>query len=88
MQVEWVDSKTHRGWQPGCEMPHSVARVSSLGYVVQCNEEGVVISTSVSSEGMSLDNIIIPWGCVQSLEELGGNWDAYEQEEKVGCGRH
>lgn len=72
--VEWADSKAYGGWIYDARRPLEVARIRSLGYVIQTRPDGLSISTSVTTEGDATDVLSIPWGAVRSLEVLPNDW--------------
>lgn len=75
VRVQWHDSKSLPGWRYNTSHHRAVAKIVTQGYVVQTNNEGITVTTSISTEGVSLDDITIPWGCIQYLELLGREWD-------------
>lgn len=75
VRVQWNDSKSLPGWRYNTSSPRQVAKIVTQGYVVQTNKEGITVTTSISTEGVSLDDITIPWGCVVNLTLLGREWD-------------
>ncbi len=68
--IEWVDSATDPGWRALRGYAGKVGEVSSVGYVVDCNEDCITITTSIADGNGILDPVAIPWGAVMSLKRL------------------
>lgn len=72
MQINWVDSKSALGWAYNPRQKRTPGYISSLGYIVQSNDECVTITTSMDDRGASIDDFSIPVGCIQELDVLEG----------------
>lgn len=75
VRVHWKDSKSLPGWRYNTNTQRQVAKIVTTGYVVQTNADGITVTTSISTEGVSLDDITIPWGCCVKIDLLGREWD-------------
>jgi len=72
----WHDSKSHMGWQYNPERPRQTAKIQTLGYVVQANDEGITITSSIGTHRETIDDITVPWGAIEGgIEELGDTWN-------------
>lgn len=72
IRVLWQDSKSHQGWVP-LDYPYTPGQVTSLGFVVQSDEEGLTIANTISKEPQAANApFTIPWSCVQAWEVLEG----------------
>lgn len=72
--VDWTDSRAFAGWSYDPATPRLPAQIKSLGYVVQSNAQGLVITTSLGSGGQSMDDLCVPWSAIFSLEILPGDY--------------
>jgi len=66
---------TQAGWQYNTQSLGDVALLQSLGYVVGCTPEALVLTTSIGSRGGMLDPLSIPWKCIVQLDYVGSEWD-------------
>lgn len=72
--LSWNDSRAFDGWHYDPSAPRTPAGIKSLGFVVQGNKEGLVLTTSVGSYGQTIDDLSIPWGAISELEILPGDY--------------
>lgn len=72
--VEWTDSRAFSGWSYDPTTPRPPAQLQSLGYVVQSNPHALVITTSLGTQGQSMDDLALPWGAISNLEILPNDW--------------
>lgn len=72
--IRWTDSRAFNGWAYDPTTLRTPARIQSLGYVVQSNPESLVITSSIGSAGQTMDDLSVPWGAIQELEILPGDW--------------
>lgn len=79
--VDWVDTKSALGWSYDPNAKRTLARVRSLGYVVQVNNEVLTLTTSLSDGGKSLDDLSLPIGCVTRIVEMSNDWSVNGPEE-------
>jgi hypothetical protein len=70
--IEWLDIKSALGWAYNPTYKRIPARLHSIGYVVQRNNECLTITTSMDYRGASLDDLSIPISCIKELEILEG----------------
>jgi len=75
VQVRWYDSKSMFGWTYDDTLQRGCAKIQSIGYVVQTNKEGIVLTTSIGHSRASIDDITIPWGAIAEIQEIGKQWD-------------
>lgn len=66
VNVLWQDSSALSGWN-SIRVLRRIARVRSLGYVVESNLESLVVTTSISDQRDTMDDLIIPWKCIEEL---------------------
>lgn len=74
LRIFWVDSCHSPGWQYGDRGIPEVERVVTLGFVVASNEEGLVLSTSLSQKGAALAPVIVPWEAITHIQEIPSEW--------------
>lgn len=58
--IEWIDSHGLTGWHGLKDLDHSFIRITSIGLLVQQDDDKVVITTSVSEAGDVIDVLAIP----------------------------
>lgn len=73
IQVDWQDSRAYSGWSYDPREKVTPAQIKSLGYVVQSNEDSLVITTSLGNAGQSIDKLSIPWRAISEIELLPGS---------------
>lgn len=79
VRVRWLDSASYTGWRFNTLGLHA-GKITSIGYVVGSNDEVLVLATSLGQPGGSpskaaLDPVVIPWGAITEVRELGEEWD-------------
>ena len=72
VRLNWADSKSALGWSYDPKKKRTPGLIFSIGFVVQCNDECITITTSMDHRGASIDDFSIPCGCVTKLEVLDG----------------
>lgn len=72
--LDWLDSKARQGWSYDRGHPREPGYIRSLGYVISSGDDALAISTSIDGNGASMDDLAIPWGCIDRLEVLPGDW--------------
>lgn len=65
----WEDSATLPGWRL-FHSDHAPTRVNTLGFVVRADRLALTITTSLSGEGLALDPVTIPWGCISTCRKV------------------
>lgn len=70
LRVFWVDSSQKAGWQYAKVHPVQIERVMTTGHVVNCSEDGIAMTSSLSHYGGVLGLVNIPWACVTNVREL------------------
>lgn len=79
MRVDWNDSKSLMGWTYSPLKQREPGKIRSLGYVVQLNSEALTITTSMDKlVGASIDDFIIPLGCITEVVVLPKDWNVKE----------
>ncbi len=69
--IKWVDSTSNaRGWIHNEEVEPKVVTIMSIGFVVAGDDEALAITHSMHEEGDVYDTFSIPWGCIETLEEV------------------
>ena len=75
VRVSWVDSMSFGGWNYEPDQVGGVARIQTLGYVVNSNKDYLTMTTSIGSKGGALDPVSIPWPAIVQVDKLGDNWN-------------
>lgn len=71
IRCSWVDSAMRRGWfHPPSEGTLKPQRIVSQGFVVDTNDDAIVLSTSVDDTAAVIGPLIIPWVAITSLNIL------------------
>lgn len=71
VRVQWVDSAMRRGWsRPDSDGPYAPQRIVSQGFVVESNDKGLTITSSIDDENSVIGPMIMPWGCIENLQVL------------------
>ena len=67
VRVVWSDSSYSKGWHyPPYHFGSPLRHIETLGYVVQSDDDVLVVSTSKDQDGGCLCPTFIPWGAVES----------------------
>ena len=69
--VEWDDSCVLRGWQSP-EGDHTVAKISSVGFLIREEKHALTISTSLSDYGNIMDGLTIPKAHITKRRRVKG----------------
>lgn len=69
VMVKWVDSNICHGWH-GDANDCDVARSDDVGYLVNEDDEKIILSRGVSQYGLLNSPMAIPKGCIISIKEL------------------
>ena len=69
VEIEWIDSKFGGDWEYLEEIIPKPAKVTSIGYLIDENEEGLTIAHSVT-EKQCCGRITIPKVCIAKKHEL------------------
>lgn len=77
VMVSWLDSRAFGGWGYDPTTPMTPARIVSLGYVVQSNPMGLVMTTSIGSGHQIMDALAIPWLAINDMEILPGDFSRF-----------
>ena len=64
----WTDSGFKSGWQYGEEARVEIVHVSSLGLVVESDEENLTISSALDTGDGALCPVTIPWASISECE--------------------
>lgn len=75
--VIWGDAWGSNSWEGMAELIKGAAplQVTSVGYVLTANKEGVLLAASVTERGSSPLNTFIPRGMIKSIKKLGAKYD-------------
>jgi hypothetical protein len=73
IRMDWADSKSALGWSYDPKKKRTPGKIYSIGFVVECNDECITITTSMDHRGASIDDFSVPLGCVSKLQVLGGD---------------
>lgn len=66
--IKWVDSVTTYGWQNKETNGPSV--IETVGWVVHETKAHIAVTTSASSGGRFLDQVVIPKSCITTLKRI------------------
>ena len=67
--IEWVDSNIQHGWRPDAK-DCDVALTSEIGYLIQEDNDKIVVARGYSQYGFYNSPMAIPKGCIKSIKEL------------------
>jgi len=67
--VEWVDSNIQHGWQSDIN-DCDVALTEELGYLIQEDDDKIIVARGYSQYGFYNSPMAIPKGCIRSIKEL------------------
>lgn len=70
VRVRWNDASSMSGWRDIQRTEPSADIIESIGILIKKNKHGVVLSTSISEWGNSVDPITIPKHAIQKLKYL------------------
>jgi len=74
LRVFWVDSTQTAGWKYDEEIPVTIERIATLGWVVTTSPDGMNMTTTLSRHGGVLSFVSIPWRAITHIQELN-EWD-------------
>lgn len=74
IRVFWVDSTQSAGWKYGEEIPVTIEKIATLGWVVGTSKDGLNMTTTLSQNGGVLSIVAIPWQSVVHIQECN-EWD-------------
>ncbi len=70
VEIEWIDSRQVHGWNYMEEIDCSACHIKSCGYLIQENEECVVLALSVGDNPFQACGInVIPKCCIIKMED-------------------
>lgn len=71
-KITWMDSNTHSGWHDPNLQKYAPLKVSSVGYVMDENDESITLAGSVvwGDNFQASDTMTIPKVCIVSDREL------------------
>lgn len=70
--ILWEDSAAIDGWRKG--LKPDTGKITSVGFVVDADNNGVMITTSLNDQFSAICPLSIPWGAVAVLHELEPQW--------------
>ena len=70
VHVEWKDAQTSHGWELADDLEVEIPIVTTVGFLVKENDQGLLIASSVGADRHSNARIVIPIGMVISRKEL------------------
>ena len=68
--IEWSDSCAEHGWQSENDVSNVPATCWTVGFIVRDGLHGLTVAPTVSNQGLTLDPLTIPKGCIQSIKQL------------------
>ena len=69
VKVNWTDSSIQHGWQ-GDINECCVALCDDVGYLVDQDDEKIILARGISNAGFFNSPLAIPKGCVISIKEM------------------
>ena len=66
-EVHWLDSNQRSGWTSIVPAP---AIIKTIGFVIDDDDEAIVISSSVDGDENSMSPVAIPYECVIGVWEI------------------
>ncbi len=72
VEVEWIDSWAHGGWQDPEDVDGTPLKCRSVGYLLKNGPNTVVLALSQHEGGSVGDVLTIPSRCVTELRTLQG----------------
>ena len=69
VKVNWVDSNIQHGWQ-GDINDCCVALCDDVGYLVDKDDEKIILARGISQTGYLNSPMAIPRGCILSIKEM------------------
>lgn len=74
--VEWVDSKFLFGWQDPDDLAGEPTTIRSIGFVIDEDENKVILATSISDATNNVGSpIIIPRCAIIKQTQVGNMWN-------------
>lgn len=70
IHVEWKDAQTGHGWEHEEDLTIEIPVVTTIGFLIKENDDGVLIASSVGTDRHSNARIVIPIGMIVSRKEL------------------
>lgn len=70
VEVQWKDAQTTHGWESEDEHVFEVPVVTTIGFLIKENEDGLVIASTVGSDKTHNSRITIPKGMVVTRKDL------------------
>ena len=67
--IEWVDANIEHGWQADIN-DCDIAMTEELGYLIEEDNEKVIVARGYSQYGLYNSPMAIPRGCIKSIKEL------------------
>lgn len=69
VHIRWIDSGSSSGW---CLMPvpKLELNIETIGFVLEEDEERIVVTTSVSDMGCAMDPLAIPKCCILEMYDV------------------
>jgi len=74
VRVHWQDSAMLGGWSYG-DKEFRPEQIVSLAYVVETNQDCLTLTTTISNSDGIVAALMIPWGAIDTLEELPPEWN-------------
>ncbi len=67
--IEWVDANIQHGWQ-GDTSDCNIALTEELGYLIEEDNDKIIVARGISQYGLYNSPMAIPRGCIKSIKEL------------------
>ena len=64
--IEWEDSSCTKGWNAGTEYESYIIR--TIGYLISKSNQGIVVSSHISSVGNTSDAMHIPQSAIRKFK--------------------
>lgn len=69
VKFTWEDSASNCGWRGGPTVP-DVGTIVSVGQVVGCDQNAIVITTSINDQQSCMCPLSVPWSAILEIREL------------------
>ena len=70
VHIEWKDAQTGHGWEHQDDVQIEIPIVTTIGFLIRDNDEGVMVASTVGSDLHCNARIVIPKGMIVSRKDL------------------
>lgn len=68
--IDWNDTGVVHGWQCHEDIEDNIAHCQTIGFCLKDDENGITLALSISDQGLVMEKITIPKGCILDIKEL------------------